>query len=62
MEVTGENVKYIFEAIKVDFLTERWEKEMYAIALIQADEWGKKIDKQNLEYRKRNRLIDRYNV
>lgn len=62
MIVAEGNEKYILEAVKVDFLTERWEKEMYAVALIQADEWGKKIDKQNLEYRKRNRLIDRYNV
>ena len=58
MEVTGENVKYIFEAIKVDFLTERWEKEMYAAALIEANEWGKKIDEQNKEYKKKHRLIN----
>ena len=62
MIVAEGNEKYILEAVKVDFLTERWEKEMYAVALIQANEWGKKIDRQNLEYKKRNRLIDRYNV
>ena len=58
MIVAEGNEKYILEAVKVDFLTERWEKEMYAVALIQANEWGKKIDKQAKEYKQNHRLIN----
>lgn len=52
---------YYLQALKVDFLTERWEKEWYALALQKADQWGKKIDQQSDEKRKRNRLTDKYN-
>ena len=58
MKVTGENEKFILETMKVDFLTKRWEMEMYAAALIEANEWGKKIDEQNKEYKKKHRLIN----
>lgn len=62
MLVTEENQSYYLKAMRVDFLTERWEREMYATALMQAEEWGRKIDKQNEEYKKQHRLIDKYNI
>ena len=46
----------------VDFLTEKWEREWYANALMEATAWGKKIDKENEDYKKKNRFIYRYNV
>lgn len=49
-------------AMRVGFLTERWEKEMYAGALASATAWGRKIDKQNKEYFDKNHLVDKYNV
>lgn len=60
MIVDEENKQCFLQALKVDFLTEDWEREMYTNALVSAVAWGKKIDKENIEYRKRNRLIDRY--
>lgn len=51
---------YYLQALRVDFLTEPWEKELYTKALMSSVAWGNKIDKENLEYRKRNRLIDKY--
>lgn len=62
MEVTEENKEYYLQAMRVDFLTERWEREWYALALMRAASWGKKIDKESKEYNKQNRLIDKYNV
>ena len=61
MEVTAENIEYCFQAIKVDFLTERWEREMYAKALMSAAAWGNKVDEEN-KHKKKYRLIDKYNV
>lgn len=49
-------------ARKVDFLTEYWERDLYAKNLVRAEEWGMKIDAQNKAYKKKHRLIDRYNV
>lgn len=46
MIVTDENKKYYLEAIKLDFLTEEWEREQYAAAIKSATEWGKEIDKK----------------
>lgn len=62
MEVTDENKELIIQAMKVDFLTEQWEKEWYTLALMRADAWGKKIDKQHKEYFSKNHLVDKYNV
>lgn len=53
---------YYLQARSVDFLTERWEIEWYALALMRADKWGKKIDEQNKEYFSKNHLIDKYNI
>jgi hypothetical protein len=41
----------------VDFLTEHWEKELYAGALMAADAWGKKVDEDNEKYRKQHRSV-----
>lgn len=60
MIVDDENKECFLQALRVDFLTEPWEKELYTKGLMSAVAWGKKIDKENLEYRKRNRLIDKY--
>lgn len=61
MIVTDENKKYYLQAMKVGFLTERWEKEWYTLALMRAAAWGKRIDRINKEYFKNNSLIDKYN-
>ena len=58
--ITSKNITYVRQALKVDFLTEHWEKKLYAGALIAADAWGKKVDEENEKYRKKNRLIDKY--
>ena len=62
MIVTDENKKYYLQAIKVEFLTEQWEREQYAAAIKSATEWGRKIDRINKEYRQKNKLTDKYNV
>ena len=62
MVITEENQEFYLKAMKVDFLTEQWEKEWYALALMNAAAWGKKIDKENRDYYRRNHLIDKYNV
>lgn len=62
MIVTDENKEFYLQAMKVDFLTERWEKEWYTLALMRAAAWGKRIDRQNKEYRGKNNLVDKYNV
>ena len=51
---------FVRQALQVDFLTEHWEKELYAGVLMAADAWGKKVDEENEKYRKKNRLIDKY--
>jgi hypothetical protein len=62
MKVTEENCEYYLQTMRVDFLTERWEREWYTLALMRAAAWGKKVDKENKEYFKKNHLIDKYNV
>lgn len=62
MEVTDENKEFYIQALRVDFINERWEREWYTIALMRAAEWGKKIDKQNEEYFSKTHLVDKYNV
>jgi hypothetical protein len=62
MIITDENQYFYLQAKKVDFLTEQWEKEWYVLALMRAAAWGKKIDRQNKEYFRKNRMIDKYNV
>ena len=62
MVITDYNQEFYLQALRVDFLTERWEREWYALALMRAAAWGKKIDKENKEYFKKNHLIDKYNV
>ena len=62
MKVTEENCEYYLQAMKVDFLTEQWEKEWYIMALANTAAWGRKVDKENKEYKKKHRLIDKYNV
>ena len=62
MTITEENEEFYLQALRVDFLTQRWEREWYALALMSAVAWGKKIDRQNKEYKRTHRLIDKYNV
>lgn len=62
MTITEENEEFYLQALRVDFLTQRWEREWYALALMGAAAWGKKIDGQNKEYKRTHRLIDKYNV
>ena len=50
----------IKQALKVDFLTEQWEKERYAAALIEALKWGKKVGKNN-ERNSLKTMADKYN-
>lgn len=56
----NENEKYYLQAMKVDFLTERWEIDWYANALMEADEWGKKTEAKKKENTVRQ-LAWRYN-
>ena len=53
MIVTPENERFYLQAMRVDFLTEKWERELYTKALMSAVAWGKKIDKENIKYRKK---------
>lgn len=62
MVITDENQYFYLQAMKVDFLDKAWEREWYTLALMRAAAWGKKIDKQNKEYYRKNRIIDKYNV
>lgn len=62
MIITDENEKFYLMALRVDFLTEPWERELYTKALMSAVAWGKKVDEQNREYFNKNHLIDKYNV
>lgn len=62
MEITEENRDCFLQAVSVDFLTEYWEKEMYAKALFEAKKWGKEVDKENKEYYSKNHLIVKYNI
>ena len=62
MEITEENQEFYLQALMVDFLTEPWEREWYAKALMRAFKWGKKIEKENKEYFSKSHLIDKYNV
>ena len=48
-------------ALDVDFLSE-WERYLYLNALIKANEWGKKVKRENEEYFKKNHFIDKYNI
>ena len=62
MIITDENKEYYLQALRVDFLKERWEREWYANVLMEAAAWGKVQDKKNKEYFSKNHLIDKYNV
>lgn len=62
MIITEENQYFYLQAMRVDFLTEQWERDWYMLALMNAAEWGRKVDKENKEYKKKHRLIDKYNL
>ena len=62
MIVDEDNKECFLQALRVDFLTEPWERELYTKALMSAVAWGKKIEKENIEFQKKNRFIDRYNA
>ena len=62
MKITEENQEYFLKAMKVDFLDKAWEREWYTKALMRAAEWGKKMDKDNADFKKKHKLIDKYNV
>ena len=51
MVITDENQYFYLQAMKVEFLNKAWEREWYTLALMRAAAWGKKIDKENKEYR-----------
>ena len=53
--------KFTIEAKNVDFLKERWEIELYSRVLKSAEEWGKKIDEENLTCKKKLKFADKYN-
>ena len=61
MLVTNQNKKYLLQAMQVDFLTEKWERDWYALALMRADAWGRGIDQKKKEYREKNKLTSKYN-
>lgn len=61
MLVTNQNKKYLLQAMQVDFLTEKWERDWYALALMRADAWGRGIDKKKKEYKAKNSLTAKYN-
>lgn len=62
--MTTDDLHFICQcrADEVTFLTEKWEKKLYAAALFQAKMWGYKKARENKEYFKKNHLIDKYNV
>lgn len=62
MEITVENIEFCLQAMEVDFLKKRWERELYTLALMRAAEWGRSIDKQKEYYRRTNKLIDKYKI
>jgi hypothetical protein len=47
--------------MQVDFLTEKWERDWYALALMRADAWGRGIDLKKKEYKAKNSLTAKYN-
>lgn len=61
MKLTDETEKHLLEALHTDILTERWEREAFANALVEAERWGKKIDKENEDNKKKNRFYNKYN-
>lgn len=61
MIITKENEKFYLMALRVDFLTERWERELYTKVLMSADEWGKKVDRENGKYFSKSHIVNKYN-
>lgn len=47
-------------AKRVKFLTEKWERDWYAAALVRAMEWGKEQTEVNEECSRKNRLKEKY--
>lgn len=62
MLVTDKNKKYLLIAMEVDFLTEVWERDLYAYSLMKAVEWSKKIDKQRSRLTSMDALKRCYNT
>lgn len=60
IERTEDEKECIAMAKQVDFLKTKEEYELYAGALLAAKKWGEKVDNQNKEYRKKNRLTNKY--
>lgn len=54
-----ETLKLYRQALEVDFLSNE-EVEWYFMSLMKAHYWGKKIDEENREYKRKHRLINRY--
>lgn len=46
IKVSEEAMRCIKETRTVDFLTEKWEKEWYALALLRATIWGNEVNKK----------------
>ena len=59
-ERTEDEKECIEAAKRVEFLETKEEYELYAGALLAAKKWGEKVDNQNKEYRKKNRLTNKY--
>lgn len=51
----------IKQSSKVDFLTEQWEKDRYATALIESMIWSKKVNEGNKKVKVKS-LIEKYNL
>lgn len=59
-ERTEDEKECMAMAKQVDFLETKEEYELYAGALLAAKKWGEKVDNQNKEYKKKNRLTNNY--
>lgn len=57
-EEIEECIKQTFD---VEFLTEKWEKEQYAAALIEAVKWGNKIKEEKKRIKLKS-LVENYNT
>lgn len=60
IKITEENVSYFNQALDVDFLTEKWEVDLYTFCLMMADNWGKEKTKENKDYFKKHNFMKNY--
>jgi hypothetical protein len=60
MIITQDNQEFYLQAMKVDFLDKAWEREWYTLALMRAAAWGREMEEKNNNFKKKNRLVDKY--